>query len=92
MMSVCEFGQVFPSHIDDGEHLVASDPEMVIMQIPDLDLHVLEGCQQRRRDLRRVCRCLVVADMSGFAMDIFEPEIATCILADLCYQRKSVDF
>ena len=91
MTAFCESGQVFPTLIDDGEYLIASDPELVIMQVLHPVLHILEGCQQGGKVLRGVGRYLVLPDSSGFAMDIFEPEVATRILADLCYQRQVVD-
>ena len=63
---------------------------MVTLKVLGIDLEISERCQQRGQMAQRVCRCFVVPDMCGFAMNVLEPEIATHILADSRYQRKVV--
>ena len=62
------------------------------MKVLSLELKVSEWCQQWGKLVWRVGLSLIIPEPNRITMHVLEAEIAACILADIRYQRKVVDF
>ena len=85
-----DLGQVFLAGIDDGEDFVTANPYLVTIPILRHDLDAADRLQQAAGQVIDGFAWLAGILAERLAVNILEPELSFCVLADFGHQREPV--